>query len=242
MRWFARNGLRILMYHKVSPTKRDELTVTCAQLDTQMRWLQEEGFSFVTGSQVIAEARGNSALPRNSVLVTFDDAYFDTFDLAYPLLRRLGIPAVVFVPTAFIGGASTWDAEPQPLMTETQLRQLAGGGWEVGLHSHRHSNYANLWPAEIASDLRACVERSKEAALPTIPAFAYPYGGRPRAAKNRRQMQSELSTVGFQIAFRIGNRVSRLPLRDAYEINRLGVRGDKDLGFFRRQLWWGRWF
>ena len=40
----------------------------------------------------------------------------------------------------------------------------------------------------------------------------------------------------MRIAFRIGNRINRLPLRDRFEINRLGVRGDRELGFFRRQL------
>ena len=48
--------------------------------------------------------------------------------------------------------------------------------------------------------------------------------------------------AGVKMAFRIGNRVNPLPLRDRYEINRLGVRGDESMAAFRRKIKWGRWF
>lgn len=242
MRWFARRGLRVLMYHQVSLTKGDTLTVTCAQLEAQLRWLAAEGFLFVTAGQVLAGVRSEATLPADAALVTFDDAYRDTFELAFPLLRRLGIPAVVFVPTAFVGGASTWDPDPQPLMDAGRLRQLADAGWELGLHSHRHVNFAQLGPTEISADLQAGVEAMKRLGLPRVAALAYPYGGRPRGMDARRRMRADLRAADVQIAFRIGNRVNRLPLRDGFEINRLSVRGDRDFGFFQRQVRWGRWF
>jgi hypothetical protein len=69
MRWFVRRGLRVLMYHKVSPVAEDEHTVNVARLERQLRWLHEEKFRFVTVEAVL---RG--ALPDRPVLVTFDDA------------------------------------------------------------------------------------------------------------------------------------------------------------------------
>lgn len=242
MRWFARHGLRVLMYHKVSSAKGDALTVTREQLKAQMRWLKEEEFPFVTAAQVMAEARGEPILPADSVLVTFDDAYRDTFDLAFPILRQLEIPAVVFVPTAFIGQTSSWDADPQPLMNLPQLRELTDAGWELGLHSHRHLNYQTLRAAEIAADLQACQQTFGELSLRSCAALAYAYGRRPRAPEARQRMHSDLRAINVRIAFRIGNRINRLPLSDGFEINRLGVRGDRGLAAFQRQIWWGRWF
>jgi peptidoglycan/xylan/chitin deacetylase (PgdA/CDA1 family) len=40
---------------------------------------------------------------RPSCLLTFDDAWLDTFENAYPALREAGLPAAVFVPTGLIG-------------------------------------------------------------------------------------------------------------------------------------------
>ncbi|HEX6869089.1 MAG TPA: polysaccharide deacetylase family protein, partial [Candidatus Limnocylindrales bacterium] len=44
---------------------------------------------------------GGAALPPRAILMTIDDAYLDTAQHAWPALRSRGIPAVLFVPTAY---------------------------------------------------------------------------------------------------------------------------------------------
>ncbi len=44
--------------------------------------------------------------PRPNCLLTFDDAWLDTFKNAYPALREAGLRATVFVPTGLIGSGS----------------------------------------------------------------------------------------------------------------------------------------
>lgn len=41
-------------------------------------------------------------LPWGTVVITFDDAWLDTYEVAFGLLREAGLPATVFVPTALI--------------------------------------------------------------------------------------------------------------------------------------------
>src|SRR5690606_32115478 len=43
------------------------------------------------------------AAKRDLCVVTFDDGYRDVYRYAYPLLKRMGVPAIVYLPTAFIG-------------------------------------------------------------------------------------------------------------------------------------------
>ena len=73
------------MYHRVSPDRCDDLTVTVAQLEAQLDWLRDAGFRFVALADLLAPA---SSLPDRPVLVTFDDAYLDTYELAVPVLQR----------------------------------------------------------------------------------------------------------------------------------------------------------
>ena len=241
MRWFFRRGFRVLMYHKVSATRSDPLTVSTAQLRKQLSWLKNEGFRFVTLSGVAASLRDQYPLTAESLLVTFDDAYRDTYELALPVLHELRVPAAIFVPTAFIGKSSAWDIDARPIMDTLQLRELAKYGVEIGLHSHRHENYREATADQIERDVRDSCETLLGHSLPFVPSLAYPFGGRPEGAA-RAQMQDTLRRAGIALGFRIGNRINRVPLIDPYEINRLDVRGDKSFTEFCRKLAWGRWW
>ena len=54
-------------------------------------------------SELLAIRHGEAELPERAVLVTFDDAYRDFAEHAWPVLRRHGVPATLFVPTAYAG-------------------------------------------------------------------------------------------------------------------------------------------
>lgn len=241
MRWFARHGLRVLMYHRVAPSGGDALTVTRAQLEWQLDWLRGQGSMFVTLAQTVAAAEsGWSGLPANPVLVTFDDAYLDTWELARPALAARGIPAVVFVPTSFVGGISAWESRPAPLMDAAKLRALAAEGWELGLHSHAHRDFRKEPAGGIRDDMRRCAEEFARLGLPAAPGFAFPYGGRPRGAEERAALREAFREAGVRMAFRIGNRVNCMPGADPLELNRIGPRGDRGRWHFQRHVWWGR--
>lgn len=53
--------------------------------------------------------RGERATTGAAAVITFDDGYRDFYDQAWPVLRELGLPATVFVPTAYIGSGQMLD-------------------------------------------------------------------------------------------------------------------------------------
>jgi len=128
------------------------------------------------------------------------------------------------------------------LMNAEQLRAVAASGVELALHSHHHVSYGALTTKLIAEDVQSSVDIMNELGLPFLPALAYPYGRRPRKKSGRLAMEEVLEKAGVKMAFRIGNRINPLTLRQPYEINRLGVRGDESLAVFQRKIKRGRWF
>lgn len=86
---------------------------------------------------------GARAVP--AILITFDDAYADQYDLAYPVLRSDGMRGSVFAPTASIGTAS--------FMTLDQLRDLDSAGWSVCNHTRHHVSLAGLPEAAQEAEL-----------------------------------------------------------------------------------------
>jgi peptidoglycan/xylan/chitin deacetylase (PgdA/CDA1 family) len=61
--------------------------------------LQEIGkhFDFVGHKDINDALDGNSRLPENSCVVTFDDGVRSQYELALPVLREMGIPAIFFI-------------------------------------------------------------------------------------------------------------------------------------------------
>jgi peptidoglycan/xylan/chitin deacetylase (PgdA/CDA1 family) len=99
-------GFAALTYHRVDdPGARPWLypfllSATPEAFDAQMAALLRRHRP-IGLPDLLAASRGARPLPRRAVLVTFDDAYRDFVDNAWPILQRRGIPATLFVPTAF---------------------------------------------------------------------------------------------------------------------------------------------
>ena len=86
----------VLCYHAVSAEWPAGLSVTPERLEAHLAGLLARGYRGATFRDAVLNPPAT-----RTVAVTFDDAYRSVLDLAAPLLRRLGIPGTVFVPTAF---------------------------------------------------------------------------------------------------------------------------------------------
>jgi len=94
----------VLTYHRVAPDHGltgypGLVSATPAGFAEQMEHIARR--HPVIGLADLLAAREGASLPRRAVLVTFDDAYRDFAEHAWPVLRRLGLPTTLFVPTAF---------------------------------------------------------------------------------------------------------------------------------------------
>ena len=97
--------LRVLTYHRVieagdAPLYPGVWSATPEGFASQMR-LVASRFRVLPLGEVVAALRERAPLPPRALLVTFDDAYRDFADHAWPVLRAQGLPATVFVPTGF---------------------------------------------------------------------------------------------------------------------------------------------
>ncbi len=132
------NLLRVLTYHRVDcPDASAHLYPgTLSATPDDFRWQMEylaNRYCFVGIHDVLAAIRGHHELPPKSLLITFDDAYEDFAEHAWPTLRELSLPAVLFVPTSFPGNPNAafwWDRlhqaarDAHALETQTDLRRF----------------------------------------------------------------------------------------------------------------------
>jgi glycosyltransferase involved in cell wall biosynthesis/peptidoglycan/xylan/chitin deacetylase (PgdA/CDA1 family) len=117
-RWAVRSDgsqrLAVLGYHRIGDRTQGPpgmISATPRAFERQMRWLAASGRALSLDSVLAARAEG-SPFPPGAVTVTFDDAYADFAEHAWPVLRGHGIPVTLFVPTALPGdphAAFWWD-------------------------------------------------------------------------------------------------------------------------------------
>jgi peptidoglycan/xylan/chitin deacetylase (PgdA/CDA1 family) len=94
----ARRQFQILLYHRVNDTEDPFFdTVSAGAFEAQMALL-ERCCSVLPLAEAV-ERSGANDLPPNAVVITFDDGYADNYESAFPILKRLGLPATIFLTT-----------------------------------------------------------------------------------------------------------------------------------------------
>jgi peptidoglycan/xylan/chitin deacetylase (PgdA/CDA1 family) len=237
----APKGLSILLYHKVSSRHSDALTISVERLDRELAYIKSSGYTPISFSELKESLNGRRALPAKPVVVTFDDGYLSTYELAYPLLAKHGIRATVFLPTAFIGGVAGWDGANEPLMTWEIIRKLGETRFfEFGMHSHRHDSYEHYSAAQAETDLLQCLHALEDSGCAFTRVFAYPYGRMPKNPSADHAMREFFRLHDIDFAVRIGSRLNALPPKDIFGMKRAAVNGTDTFWEFKTKLRKGR--
>lgn len=110
----SRSKLLILAYHRVLDIPDEDafsgdpelVSASTRDFERQMRFVRDH-FEPLRFADVLQAMDRGVALPRNSLVVTFDDGHIDNFTHAFPILRSLGVPATIFVSTQYIDAPET---------------------------------------------------------------------------------------------------------------------------------------
>jgi peptidoglycan/xylan/chitin deacetylase (PgdA/CDA1 family) len=103
-------GVIVLHYHRILGEETRLPGLPVATFAAEMRWLRSHCEPI--GPEALRDRVSQPRSARPAVLVTFDDGYRDYHDLAYPVLKELGIPALVFLATSFMDeGGMVWTDE-----------------------------------------------------------------------------------------------------------------------------------
>lgn len=232
---FTTYRLPILMYHRIAPDGDEALAryrLHPDSFEAQLRYLREVGFTTASFDEWRQARRARRPLPGNRVILTFDDAYRDFAEHAWPLLKQYGFQAVVFAPTGHVGDAARWDERygaAAPLMTWDEIRVLHQDGVVFGSHSVSHPSLTGLDNAAVVRELLGSrLELERQLGAP-VSALCYPYGQHTPAIGHLAQ------ACGYADAVSVTGGCSQMS-DDAMSLRRVEVDGRASLTAFISSL------
>lgn len=236
---------RILMYHMVSPhrpgARFNGLRVTPERFEQQLRWLQQQGWTSFTMSELLQQA---DRLPHKAVAITFDDGFADNCLQALPLLQRYRTKATLYLVTDRQGRDWSMSKKAhhdsgelgrEPKLSDQQVEQmLASGLVELGSHTLTHPNFLQLSRAERERELRDSKGELEQRFGVTVSSFAYPFG------LFQAEDPALVASAGYTNAVTTEAGVETELLRRPFTVRRVKVSGKDNLLAFAMRMRGGR--
>lgn len=188
----------VLTYHRFSKDCSSPLCVSSQTFDKQMRYLKENNYHVITPADLLAFLEYKQGLPKKSVMITMDDGYRSVYTYAYPILKRYGFTATLFVYTDFIGVSKM-------AITWAQLDEMKADGFSIGSHTRFHSDLTKPNEGESKADWAARVNQELYGSKKIIDKklrqdtylLAYPYGNYDQRSANVARV------AGYKIAMSV---------------------------------------
>ena len=188
----------ILCYHRFAQNCNSQMCTPADVFERQMQYLKDNNYRVISLAEFQQFLQYNQKLPNRSVIITIDDGYRSTYDIAYQILKRFGYSATIFIYTDFVEAgriALSWD----------QIREMKDAGIEVGSHTLSHGDltkkikgetnkaYLQRVEKELFDSKRIIDEKLQQDTI----FFAYPYG------KSDPVVRSITRKAGYQMGLSV---------------------------------------
>lgn len=195
----SKNSIPVLCYHQVrdrrgTDSKSEQVfIIPPGTFAAQIKMLHDSGFSPIPLSQYLNYINGVVKLPKNPVVLTFDDGTISQYENALPVLNKYGYTATFFIMTVALNKVN--------FMSEEQVRQISRTGNTIGCHTwdhHKVTDYSNEdWVNQV---MKPRAELEQITGSPVV-YFAYPYGAWDEIAI------SKLREYGFRAALQLSGKM-----------------------------------
>ena len=115
-----------LMYHSVD-NEKGKGGIFVNEFEEHIKWIKDKKTFKMEELKNL-----NYTLPKNSILITFDDGYKNNYTLAFPILKKYNMKATIFLNTKFIG-------KDQFYLNWDEIKEMYESGLvDFQLHTHSH--------------------------------------------------------------------------------------------------------
>ncbi|MCK4912201.1 MAG: polysaccharide deacetylase family protein [Candidatus Omnitrophica bacterium] len=210
----------ILMYHSVDKSRVDTYSaVSSTTFHKQMKFIKDHGYRVISLFDYCSLLKEGKNMPRNLVVITFDDGYKDNFK-AVEILKEFGYPMTIFLIVGEIGRNSFLQSERIMSFLENEEMKV-----DIGSHTLTHAYLPDQDRLRMKKEIFESKKMLEDNFSKNIETISYPIGG------FNREVLKDVSEAGYLCACATNRGFSR-------KLNRFALRRikvtNRDLGF---KLW-----
>jgi peptidoglycan/xylan/chitin deacetylase (PgdA/CDA1 family) len=162
----------VLAYHRFGDNRYRSTNTSLEVFEQHLRYLKENQYTVLTFGEAVKRWKNNEGFPAKTVVITIDDGYSSFYDNGWPLLKKYGFAATIFIQTDLVGH--------KDFISWAQFAELQKAGIEIQNHSDLHDFFVNYSDAERVVKFREDLIKSTaliEKNLGKRPEYyVYPYG------------------------------------------------------------------
>lgn len=158
-----------LMYHHIrgytEDKKTNDISVSPAEFEAQLQFLSQKWYRSITPRDI-----QNNLVPCHSVMIMFDDGYYDISTTALPIMQRYGYRGVISLILSRL--------DESDYLTGVDVRKMQELDWEIANHTWNHLILVSKWASQLHHEINES-KRDLEKWFPTVHwilAFVYPGG------------------------------------------------------------------
>lgn len=171
-------SIPVLCYHSVNEIWDDNIKpMKPSRFEEHMDFLKK-CYRPISLSDWMDTILHEKPLPKDAVLITFDDGYLDNYENIFPSIVAKNIPICIFVVTEFVkGNIKLVENDAFKAMSKNQIIKMRDSGLvSFGAHTSNHYVLSKLTKDEIYSEVNKSINDLNNLLGYTTEAFAYPFG------------------------------------------------------------------
>ena len=209
--------LVVLNYHSVTDNRDLPLSIKVKEFERQISYLKKKGYLGLSLEEAIKY--DTNSIDRKIVALTFDDGYKDNYENVFPILKKYGFSATVFLISDYIGSKKTFPWHKRRNISLSlnwkEIKEMMEGGIVFGSHTLTHPFLTKISSKEAWREIKESKDYLEEKLGTKIQSFAYPYGD------FNSKIKEMVKKAGYEIA--VGLRCPKEIKEDRFSISRIGV-------------------
>lgn len=211
----------ILLYHNVinyipEGDYDSSLNIPASVFEKHMQAVLRAGYTPITYEMYYRFETEGAPLPDKPIMITFDDGYLSNYIYAYPILKKLGIKATIFVITDRRGKALSIN----PHFSWNQAKEMVDSGIiDIQSHTHSHQVSTTLTDEALIYELTVSKRLVERYTGKKCNVLAFPNG-----IAEARELEAA-KRAGYKIINLVGERGSNRKGDDLATMKRITVFG-----------------